>query len=519
MRGVARGTGRFAILALVWGLGSAKLAAFWIIFATSIAAAAPPAKVAVAEPQAKAQSVAPGTIVSSAALEHAAAAIDDARFEEALSLASGVAIDAKTPADDIDWVAYLQARAMVGLGRGEDGEAMVRERYGNHPNGYSWAALVAILVARGQYDKAAGEILGLEEEALIYANRLRPSIVDSIVSALDGKNAKLRDRVIVRLVEGRYTGPSRQRVPDLLRLRYVNLLLRESRVEDAARQVDLLESPAILSWILTDKSFATLWEHPKVRALLEPGALVARVDRGVQAQLESQSLTSSDWLDIMRALRAIGKSDQAVRLGLHALEQARKEKRPAGPGLRLEIANAYADLGQTWAARRTARELLREEVSAPVSLRIAVADLLEISGDDAGALALVSGLPKSAAALKTVVCAAHDLDRASKRDEALSALASHIETAPAEVLAAYVCAGEQAKASEVLAAMFKRPDLRSSAILTAQLYSDFGLPGSDLNDMRYRMRALVASAPVQEAIKPYARTMALPFTVANARVN
>jgi tetratricopeptide (TPR) repeat protein len=495
------------------------LTGFWIILASSIAAAPPPAQVAVAAPQAKAQSVAPGPATTSARLERAAAAIDDGRFADALSLTEGLANEAKIPADDIDWAAYLQARALVGLGRVEDGEIKVRERYRDNPNGYSWAALVAILVTRGQYDEAAAEILELKEETLIFANRLRPSVIDSIVAALEGKDAKLRDKVIVRLVEGRYAGPSRQRVPDLLRLRYIDLLLRERRVEDAARQTESLESPAILSMLLTDKSFEALWEHPKLRVLMAPGALVARVDRGVQAQLESQALSSSDWLDTMRALRAIGKSDEAVRLGLHALEQARKEKRPAGASLRLEIASAYADLGQTWAARRTARELLREEASAPISLRIAIADVLEASGDDEGAMLLVSAMPPSPGALKTIVCAAHDLDRAERRDAALTALAALAETAPAEMFAAYVCAGEQAKAAEILGSMFQRPDLRTSAILTAQLYSDLARPGSDLDDMRYRMKALVATASVQDAIKPYARTMALPFTIANARVN
>jgi hypothetical protein len=48
---------------------------------------------------------------------------------------------------------------------------------------------------------------------------------------------------------------------------------------------------------------------------------------------------------------------------------------------------------------------------------------------------------------------------------------------------------------------------------------DLARPGSDLDDMRYRMKALVATASVQEAIKPYARTMALPFTIPNAGVN
>ena len=91
-------------------------------------------------------------------------------------------------------------------------------------------------------------------------------------------------------------------------------------------------------------------------------------------------------------------------------------------------------------------------------------------------------LPPTPGALKTIVCAAHDLDRTEKRDTALAALAAMSEMAPTEVFAAYVCAGEQAKAAEILGAMFKRPDLRTSAILTAQIYTDLARPGSDLDD-------------------------------------
>jgi hypothetical protein len=63
--------------------------------------------------------------------------------------------------------------------------------------------------------------------------------------------------------------------------------------------------------------------------------------------------------------------------------------RAAGPALRLEIANAYADTGESWAARRTARELLKEEAVLPVQLRLAVAQVLEETGDDEGALLLI----------------------------------------------------------------------------------------------------------------------------------
>lgn len=488
-----------------------------------MAAAVPPGpQVAVATPQAKVSGV-PSATATDARLERAANAIDDGHFDDALKLVSEVRADARLAMADADWASYLKARALVGLGRGDDAETTVRERYRDNANGYTWASLVAILTTSGRYEQAAAAIMELEEEQLIYANRLRPSIIESIVAALEGDgSAALRDKLIVRLVEGRYTGPASQRVPDLLRLRYINLLLRQHRIENAARQTDALESPAILSMLLTDKSFESLWAHPTLRALLAPGALVARIERGVQARLESQALSSSDWLDMMRALRVIGKADEAVRLGLHALTQARTEKRAAGPALRLEIANAYVDMGQAWAARRTARELLREEVSAPASLRIQIAEILEASGDDEGALLLLGSLGEagqSPAALRATACAAHDLDRPEKRDEALAKLAGLVETAPGEALDAFVCAGEKEKAAEVLAAMFKRPDMRAAAILTAQLYSDPPVPATDQSDMRYRMKALVASASVQEAIKPYARTMALPFMMANARVN
>jgi hypothetical protein len=222
----------------------------------------------------------------------------------------------------------------------------------------------------------------------------------------------------------------------------------------------------------------------------------------------------------MRALRVVGRADEAVRLGLHALDQARSEKRAAGPALRLEIAYAYADQGESWAARRTARELLKEESSLPVTLRVSIAQVLEITGDDEGALQLLSTLEggdKLASALETTVCAAHDLGRLGRRDAALSMLENMVETAPVELMDAYICSGEQAKAARVLVSMFERPSLRASAILTAQLYADPSKPGTDLSDLRYRMRALVASNSVQDAIKVYARTLGLPFTIANSR--
>ena len=184
--------------------------------------------------------------------------------------------------------------------------------------------------------------------------------------------------------------------------------------------------------------------------------------------------------------------------------------------------NAYADLGQTWAARRTAREVLKEETSTTAALRIAIADVLEVSGDDAGALELIVSLgdaAQSAGALKVSACAAHDMGRADKRAAALEALSHLIEASPQEALGAYVCTGENERAAAVLAVMVKKPDMRTSAILTVQLYADGAKAGTDLNDLRYRLKALAASAAVQDAIRPYARTMALPFTTANARIN
>jgi tetratricopeptide (TPR) repeat protein len=500
--------------------GKTVLSGFWIILTAAMATATSGPQVAVATPQAKA--AAPST--AGARLEHAASAIDDGRFDDALRFVSDAQTGGLLVKGDADWAVYLKARALVGLGRADGAEATARERYRDNANGYTWASLVAILAASGRYEQAASEIMELKEESLIFANRLKPNLIDGVVEALggDAKTSALRDRLIVRLVEGRYTGPSAQRVPDLLRLRYINLLLRQRRVEDAARQTEGLESPAILSWLLTDKAFEPLWEHATLRALWAPGALIARVERGVQARLEAQTLTSSDWLDLMRALRTIGKADEAVRLGLHALEQARKENRAAGPAVRLEIASAYVDLGQAWAARRTARELLREEKTAPASLRVQIAEIMEASGDDDGALLLLGSLgPAGDAplALKATACAAHDLDRSTKRDEALAKLEAMSEAAPAAVLDAYVCTGQKDKAAVVLAAMLNRSDMRSAAILAAQLYADPLAPATDQSDMRYRMTALVASAAVQEAIKPYARTMALPFMMANARSN
>jgi len=494
------------------------LLGLWIVFASSVVAAQPQTTAAVATTPAAVQTVAAASDVR---LERSASAIDEGKFADAFALVGEAIKEGNLSETDADWASYLKARALAGLGKSDEAQATAKERFATNANGYTWASLIAIFVTINRHEQAAAAILDLEEEDFIWVNRLRPAVIENVVASLDGK-AAMRDSLIVRLVEGRYSGPASQRVPDTLRLRYINLLLRQRRLEDAARQTTAVEAPAILSILLTDKSFEPLWEHTALRALSAPGALLARVERGVQARLEQSALSSSDWLDVMRSLRIIGKADEAVRLGLHALTQARLEKRPAGAALRLEMARAYAEQGQSWAARRTARELLREEPSLPAATRIEVAQVLDDAGDDAGALVLLGtlqGAARTSAVLMLTACAAHDLGRYSERDAAIAALEAQAGTAPTDLFDALVCTGQTAKAAVVLGQMLKRPELRTAAILRAQLYADPANPSADLNHMRYRMTALVASAAVQDAIKPYARSIALPFTIANARPN
>lgn len=509
---------KFAILrpsADRWG--ARTLLGLWIVLASSVVVAQPQTIAAVATTPATAQTAA----ASDARLERSAHAIDEGKFADAFALVGAAIQDGNLSETDADWASYLKARALAGLGKSEDAQATAAARFATNANGYTWASLVAILVTISRHEQAAVAILDLEEEDFIWVNRLRPAVIENVVASLDGKTA-VRDRLIVRLVEGRYSGPASERVPDTLRLRYINLLLRQHRLEDAARQTAAVEAPAILSILLTDKSFEPLWEHPTLRALSAPGALLARVERGVQARLEQSALSSSDWLDVMRSLRIIGKADEAVRLGLHALNQARTEKRPAGPALRLEMARAYAEQGQSWAARRTARELLREEPSLPAATRVEIAQVLDDAGDDEGALVLLGtlqGAARTSSVLMLTACAAHDLGRHEQRDASIAALEAQAARAPSDLFDALVCTGQSDKAAVVLGQMLKRPELRTAAILRAQLYADPANPSADLNHMRYRMTALVASAAVQDAIKPYARSIALPFTIANARSN
>lgn len=490
----------------------------WLVLASSVAAAQPQTIAAVATIPTTTQTA---PAASDVRLERSAHAIDEGKFSDAFALVGQAIKDGNLSETDADWASYLKARALAGMGKSDEAHAAAKERFATNANGYTWASLVAILVTISRHEQAAVAILDLEEEDFIWVNRLRPAVIDNVVASLDGK-AAVHDRLIVRLVEGRYSGPASARVPDTLRLRYINLLLRQNRLEDAARQTAAVEAPAILSILLTDKSFESLWEHPRLRALSAPGALLARVERGVQARLEQPALSSSDWLDVMRTLRVVGKADEAVRLGLHALNQARTEKRPAGPALRLEMARAYVEQGQSWAARRAARELLREEPSLPAATRVEIAQVLDDAGDDEGALVLLGtlqGAARTSSVLKLTACAAHDLGRNDQRDAAVAALDSQAASAPSDLFEALICTGQSDKAAVVLGQMLKQPELRMAAILRAQLYADPANPSADLNHMRYRMTALVASAAVQDAIKPYARSIALPFTIANARPN
>jgi hypothetical protein len=146
--------------------------------------------------------------------------------------------------------------------------------------------------------------------------------------------------------------------------------------------------------------------------------------------------------------------------------------------------------------------------------------VLDVTGDDDGALQLLGtleGEARTSAVLKATVCAAHDIGRAEKRDEALLELEALVDQAPGDAFDAFVCTGQKDKAAAVLGGMFQKPELRAQAIMLTQLYADPIKPVADQSDMRYRMRALVATAAVQEAITPYARSIPLPFTIANAR--
>ena len=453
----------------------------------------------------------PAPPVLNAVLEKAAAAIDEGRHDDALALVEKAGAS-QLAQQDGDWAAYLKARALLATGAREPALAIVRERQRLHPNGYNWASVVSILSSSGAHEDAARLILALDDRSFLLANRLRRGLMESILNALEASQSAQRDALVARLVEGRYTGPSGTQVPDMIRLRYIGLLLRQNRPEAAARETVGLESPVALSLLLADRTFSALWSYPAVRAVERPAALVARVERGIHARLEQSHMHSSDWLDTLRSLRVIGRSDEAVRFGLKAIEDARSGGAVASTSLRLEVGHAYADMGEAWAARRTAKEMLKEQAVLPLALRIAIADLLERSEDDEGALLMlgtIQGVDALPGALKVVVCAAHDLGRFERRDAALLQL--EVLGAQVELLHARLCAGLQVLARDQLVSMLLVPELRAAAILTAQLFEDRSKPGTDVRDDSYRLRALVASAVVQEAMVEHGRTLALPF--------
>ncbi len=485
--------------AAVRGLLALLLGAAWLVAAACAAAAPGPA--AVAPP------------VLNARLEQAAAAIDEGRFGDALGLVAQAEATGALGQQDGDWAAYLKARALASTGALGEAQAVVRERQRLHPNAYNWASVVSILSASGQQEEAARLILGLDGKSFLMANRLRRGLVEGMLNALEASNSPQRDDLVTRLVEGRYTGPSGAHVPDTIRLRYVGVLLRQNRLEAAARETLALEAPVSLTLLLSDNTFSQLWSFPSVRQLMKPGALVARVDRGIQARLEQSHLHSSDWLELMRSLRAIGRPDEAVRLGLNAIGKARSGHGVASAALRLEVGHAYADMGEAWAARRTAKEMLKEQAVLPVALRVDIADLLERSDDDEGALLMlgtIQGNEMLARALKVMACAAHDLGRTERRDAALVQLEAI--GAQVDLFHARLCAGRQEQARDQLVAMLSMPEQRMTAMLTAQLFEDRSKPGTDVRDFSYRLRALVASEAVQSAMPAHGRTLALPFS-------
>jgi len=451
-----------------------------------------------------------------AGLEQAATAIDEGRYDDALALVAA-ADTLSLEQQDGDWAAYLRARILVATGKTDEALSVIRARQRLYPNAYNWASVVSIHVTGGQHEEAARLILALDDSSFLLANRLRRGLVEGLLNALEARQSPQRDALVSRLVEGRYTGPSGMSVPDMIRLRYIGLLLRQNRPEAAAQETVALESPVALSLLLADRTFSPIWGHTAVRRVEAPGALVARVERGIQARLEQPHLHMSDWLEMMRALRMIGRPDEAVRLGLGAIDKARDGQTSASAALRLEVGHAYADMGEAWAARRTVKELQKERLTLPASLRIEIADLLERSEDDEGAMLMLgtlAGIDALPAALKVLACAAHDLGRSERRDAALAQLEAL--GAPLDRFHALLCAGRQAQARDLLVVMLEVPAQRATAILMAQLFQDGSLPGTDVRDFAYRHRALVASEVVQAALLAQGRSLALPFAPAMA---
>jgi tetratricopeptide (TPR) repeat protein len=454
--------------------------------------------------------------VLNAGLEQAAAAIDEGRYSDALALVAA-AETLSLEQQDGDWAAYLRARILVATGKTDEALGVIRARQRLHPNAYNWASVVSIHVTGGLHEEAARLILALDDGAFLLANRLRRGLVESLLNALEARQSPQRDALVARLVEGRYTGPSGVHVPDMIRLRYIGLLLRQNRPEAAAQETVALESPLALSLLLADRTFSALWSHAAVRRIQGSGALVARVERGIQARLEQPHLHMSDWLEMMRALRMIGRPDEAVRLGLSAIDKARSGQMRASAALRLEVGHAYADMGEAWAARRTARELQKELSTLPAGLRVEIADLLERAEDDEGAMLMLgtlAGIEALPGALKVQACAAHDLGRSERRDAALAQLEQL--GAPLDRLHALLCTGRQAQARDLLVAMLDMPEQRATAILMAQLFEDGSRPGTDVRDFAYRHRALVASEAVQTALLAQGRSLGLPFATATA---
>ena len=211
-------------------------------------------------------------------------------------------------------------------------------------------------------------------------------------------------------------------------MRYVGLLLRQAHVEDAARESEAIETPAMLATLLADRSYTALWDHPSIAALLAPEALVARVERSVQLRLEQKVISIGRLArhDARAARDRAAEGGGAARLACDERGAQRDRARPE-PRSRLELGYAYLESGEAWAARRTARELLREDVHSDAATQIAVAQLLIAAGDNEAALALASAIKEEFAGRKLFRrLAARSkrvpriiLSRLNRRDEAL----------------------------------------------------------------------------------------------------
>lgn len=355
---------------------------------------------------------------------------------------------------------------------------------------------VMIAAAEDRYAEAAEQLAVLAESdpaslRLVTGNSWR-GIAQKLT---EQERYPLRDRVYIALARADWQPQDNPDMRDHLARGAIDALIGQGNTEEAARLLDRVDMPELLTGMAMERRYAALW--PAVEERLGPAGGKA-VDRFARAKLEAFARQPDDTKTMREAVRAfvlLGRPAEAIEIS---------ERIPVAEGmdedqvvaLRYE-AQSLVSLGRRDEAIDRMAALAKLDLARTPSAGAGLvvhAELLDEAGRSEEAVAAArTGIAKGGTALspwgvawleRTEACALSAMGRAGDAAAAVAPLVKEPARNEAATIEALLCLKRDAEAAKIAVATLATPQEASNIIDQFQPDGALGLP------VQSRLRAL-----------------------------